>query len=162
MAAAEMVDDKDLRDDGRARAPRAVVGSHRQEEEMFGRAFDGHILGRIWHFIRPYRRQMAVAIAAVLVFTGTQVAIPLIIRFAIDQGMATGNGRVLTLSVMPAHAGTGSGYAPPEPDFKIKGNNGLGNGVDGPPPGIAKQGLPQNDETPVQPGQPDYKGGGPK
>ena len=100
MAAAEMLDDKDLRDDGRARAPRAVVGSHRQEEEIFGRAFDGRILARIWHFIRPYRRQMALAVAAVLIFTATQVAIPLIIRFAIDHGMAAGNGRVLTLSVM--------------------------------------------------------------
>ena len=100
MAAAEMIDDKDVRDDGRARAPRAVVGSHRQEEEMFGRAFDGRILARIWRFVRPYRRQMAIAVAAVLIFTGTQVAIPLIIRFAIDHGMATGNSRVLTLSVM--------------------------------------------------------------
>ena len=100
MATAEMLDDKDVRDDGRARAPRAVVGSQRQEEEIFGRAFDGRILRRIWHFIRPYRRQMAIAVAAVLVFTATQVAIPLIIRFAIDHGMATGNRRVLTLAVM--------------------------------------------------------------
>lgn len=65
---------------------------------------------------------------------------------------------VMTLSVMPAHAGTGSGYNVE----KLKGNNGLGNLLDGPPPGIAKQGLPQNDESPVQPGQPDYQGGGPK
>ena len=95
MATAEMMDDKDVRDDGRARAPRAVVGSQRQEEEIFGRAFDGRIFRRIWHFIRPYRRQMAIAVAAVLIFTATQVAIPLIIRFAIDHGMATGNSRVL-------------------------------------------------------------------
>jgi hypothetical protein len=67
---------------------------------------------------------------------------------------------VLTLSVMPAHAGTGSGN---NVELKVlKGNNGLGNGPDGPPPGIFKQQLPQNDETPVQPGQPDYKDGGPK
>ena len=78
---------------------RAVVGSHRQEEEIFGRAFDGHILRRIWAFIRPYRRRMAIAVAAVLVFTGTQVAIPLIIRFAIDHGLAVGDNVALTASV---------------------------------------------------------------
>jgi ATP-binding cassette subfamily B protein len=99
MAAAEMIDDKDLRDDGRPRAPRAVVGSHRQEEEMFGAAFDGRILSRIWTFIRPYRRQVAIAVAAVLVFTGTQVAIPLIIRFAIDHGLAVGDSVALAFSV---------------------------------------------------------------
>ena len=40
-----------------------------------------------------------------------------------------------------------------------KGNNGLGNGEDGPPPGIAKQGKEQNDD-PAVPGDPQYKGVG--
>lgn len=96
----EHSDEKDVRDDGRPRAPRAVVGSHRQEEEMFGKAFDGHVVHRIWHFVRPYRTQMMIAVAAVLVFTLTQVAIPLIIRFAIDHGLAVGNRTALTAAVM--------------------------------------------------------------
>ncbi|MER9964900.1 ABC transporter ATP-binding protein/permease [Mesorhizobium sp. M0045] len=74
------------RDDGR-RPPRAVVGSHRIEEEMFGRAFDKSILRRIWAFVRPYRARVVITIAAMLIFTGTQLLIPLIIRYAIDQGM---------------------------------------------------------------------------
>lgn len=74
------------RDDGR-RPPRAVVGSHRIEEEMFGRAFDNSILRRIWAFVRPYRARVVITIAAMLIFTGTQLLIPLIIRYAIDQGM---------------------------------------------------------------------------
>ncbi|MER8547925.1 ABC transporter ATP-binding protein/permease [Mesorhizobium sp. M1169] len=74
------------RDDGR-RPPRAVVGSHRIEEEMFGRAFDKSILRRIWTFVRPYRARVVITIAAMLIFTGTQLLIPLIIRYAIDQGM---------------------------------------------------------------------------
>jgi len=77
----------DVRDNGR-RPPRAVVGSHRIEEEMFGRVFDRNILSRIWVFVRPYRRELAIAIAAVLVFTGTQLAIPLIIGRAIDSGLS--------------------------------------------------------------------------
>lgn len=42
----------DVRDDGR-RPPRAVVGSHRIEEEIFGKVFDGDIVKRIWAFVRP-------------------------------------------------------------------------------------------------------------
>ncbi len=72
------------------RPPRAVVGSTRIEEEIFGRAFDGRIVQRIWQFVRPYKLQMLIAVAAVLTFTLTQLAIPLIIRHAIDLGMAPG------------------------------------------------------------------------
>lgn len=77
----------DVRDNGR-RPPRAVVGSHRIEEEMFGRAFDRNIVSRIWVFVKPYRRELVISIAAVLVFTGTQLAIPLIIGRAIDSGLS--------------------------------------------------------------------------
>ncbi|MFT6273609.1 MAG: ATP-binding cassette subfamily B protein [Dinoroseobacter sp.] len=94
----------DVRDDGR-RPPRAVVGSHRIEEEMFGRVFDGTITRRIWGFVRPYRRQLIIAIIAVLVFTATQLSIPLIIRHAIDNGL-TGDaaGRTALGMAMAAFA----------------------------------------------------------
>lgn len=81
----------EVREDGR-RPPRAVVGSHRVEEEIFGKAFDGRVIRRIWAFVRPYRLQMFLAVTAVLVFTATQLVIPLIIRYAIDNGMAIGAG----------------------------------------------------------------------
>jgi len=74
------------------RPPRAAVGSHRIEEEVFGTAFDRRIVRRIWTFVRPYRARVFLSVAAVLVFTGTQLVIPLIIRYAIDNGMAVGNG----------------------------------------------------------------------
>ncbi|WP_192250851.1 ABC transporter ATP-binding protein [Mesorhizobium caraganae] len=73
-------------DDGR-RPPRAVVGSHRIEEEMFGRAFDKNIIRRIWAFVRPYRAMVVISVAALLIFIGTQLLIPLIIRYAIDHAM---------------------------------------------------------------------------
>ncbi len=69
---------------------RAVVGSHRIEEEMFGRVFDRQIVRRIGAFVRPYRRQFVISVEAVLVFTLTQLAIPMIIRRAIDQGVMAG------------------------------------------------------------------------
>ncbi len=89
-------EDRDEAGDPRGRPPRAVVGSHRPEEEVFGAAFDGRIVRRIWQFVYPYRRKMIIAVAAVLLFTLSQVAIPLIIRFAIDHGMATGSRGALT------------------------------------------------------------------
>ena len=73
-----------------ARPPRAVVGSHRIEEEMFGRVFDPRIVRRIWGFVQPYRRQVLISVGAVLLFTLTQLAIPLIIRHAIDKGVLAG------------------------------------------------------------------------
>ena len=69
---------------------RAVVGSDRIEEEIFGRVFDGKVTQRIWQFVSPYKRDVAISIAAVVAFTGSQLTIPLLIRFAIDNGMAPG------------------------------------------------------------------------
>src|SRR4051812_31771471 len=99
MATAEV---SDLDEEDRRRRPsKAVVGSHREEEEVFGKAYDPRIVRRIWTFVRPYRSKIAISVGAVLAFTLTQLAIPLIIRFAIDNGMAKGaNGAVLTWCIV--------------------------------------------------------------
>lgn len=91
----------DVREDGR-RPPRAVVGSHRVEEEIFGKVFDTNVVARIWQFVRPYRRKMAIAVVAVLLFTGSQIVIPLLIRYAIDHGMTPGgmNHSALGLAIL--------------------------------------------------------------
>jgi ATP-binding cassette subfamily B multidrug efflux pump len=71
--------------------PLAVVGDQASdEEEMFGAAFDGEVLRRFWGFVRPYRRMLVFAIVGVVLFTLTQVMIPLLIRTAIDDGVAAG------------------------------------------------------------------------
>ena len=75
---------------GAPRPARAVVGSHREKEEIFGAVYDPKIVRRIWSFVAPYRRQVVISVIAVLIFTATQLAIPLIIRTAIDSGMAGG------------------------------------------------------------------------
>jgi ATP-binding cassette subfamily B protein len=82
--------DEDHPVDRGQRPPRATVGSHRIEEEIFGKAYDPKTIRRIWAFVHPYRRRMLLAVAAVIVFTLTQLAIPLIIGFAIDRGMTAG------------------------------------------------------------------------
>jgi ATP-binding cassette subfamily B protein len=83
------------------RPPRASVGSHRIEEEIFGKAYDPHTVRRIWAFVQPYRLRIYLSVAAVLVFTTTQLAIPLIIGRAIDIGMTQGgNATNLTWAVL--------------------------------------------------------------
>ncbi len=90
----------DPREDGR-RPPRAVVGSHRIEEEMFGTAFDGNIVKRIWTFVDPYKDKIIWSVVAVLTFTAMQLLIPLIIRYAIDHGMRQGgSSNALTWSIL--------------------------------------------------------------
>ncbi|MBN9221520.1 MAG: ABC transporter ATP-binding protein [Mesorhizobium sp.] len=82
--------DGDEKEDRSGRPTKAVVGSHRDEEEVFGKAYDPRIVRRIWSFVRPYQARIFISVAAVLVFTLTQLAIPLVIRYAIDHGMAPG------------------------------------------------------------------------
>jgi ATP-binding cassette, subfamily B, multidrug efflux pump len=72
--------------------PKAVVGSQvSQDEEIFGRAFDGRVIRRFLGFCVPYRASLMVAVVSVLVFTATQVSIPLVILHAIDNALVEGS-----------------------------------------------------------------------
>ena len=79
------------------RPPLAVVGSQiSQEENLFGRVFDKSVVWRLGSYLKPYRGRLAIGIAAVLVFTLTQLSIPLVIRSAIDDAVVQGaDGRTL-------------------------------------------------------------------
>ena len=69
--------------------PLAVVGSQiDQEEELFGRAFDPWVIRRFMFYLRPYRRRIFIALGAILLFTLTQLAVPLVVKSAIDQALA--------------------------------------------------------------------------
>ncbi len=75
-----------------ARPPLAVVGSQiSHDEELFGRVFDKWVVRRFLSYLKPYRRKLYLAIGAVLVFTLTQLSIPLIIRMVIDDALAGGD-----------------------------------------------------------------------
>ena len=72
----------------RGRPPKAVVGSQiSQDEQIFGALYDGRVIRRFFRFLVPYRARIAIAVAAVLVFTLTQLSIPLVIRWAIDNAI---------------------------------------------------------------------------
>lgn len=73
-----------------ARPPRAVVGSQiSHDEEMFGAAFDGRVIRRFFSYVYPYKKRIYIALLAVLTFTGAQLIIPLIIRYAIDKAIVS-------------------------------------------------------------------------
>ncbi|MCZ6840151.1 MAG: ABC transporter ATP-binding protein [Alphaproteobacteria bacterium] len=87
----------------RGRPPRAYVGSQiNSDEEMFGALFDGGVVRRFLGYVRPYRSQLWLAIAAVLVVTGAQLAIPLIIRFGIDNVILADDGNAAELALVVA------------------------------------------------------------
>ena len=85
-----------------ARPPLAVVGSQiGLDEQIFGRVFDGRVVNRFAAFVWPHRRTLYIAVAAVVAFTLTQVAIPLVIRNVVDNALqqnATG-GSELRLAI---------------------------------------------------------------
>ncbi len=80
-----------------ARQPLAVVGSQvSYEEELFGKVFDKWVARRFIGYLAPYRRQLTIALGVVLLFTLTQLSLPLIIRAVIDDALVQGvAGRAL-------------------------------------------------------------------
>ena len=89
-----------------ARPPRAVVGSQiSRDEEIFGAAYDRRVAGRFMAFVRPYSRWLAFAMVAVLVYTGAQLLIPLVIRHAIDEAILAGGGDIGHLRLTAAAFG---------------------------------------------------------
>lgn len=83
------------------RPPLAVVGSQiGQEEKLFGKAFDKHIVRRFLPFIRPYKKRLLLALFGVLLFTGTQLAIPIIVRRIYDNALAGPNAGMEMLYIL--------------------------------------------------------------
>jgi ATP-binding cassette subfamily B multidrug efflux pump len=65
-------------------------------EEIFGAVVDPRVLRRFVAFLAPYRWVILASVGAVLAFTLTQIAVPLVIRYVIDTalpaGVAAGSG----------------------------------------------------------------------
>ena len=93
-------------------APHAVLGARDEDEQIFATAFDSRILRRFGGFVRPYARTLVAAILAILLLVLTQVSIPLVIRYAIDNAVAgTHEGRMLDLVVAAFAAIVVANYA---------------------------------------------------
>jgi len=61
-----------------------------------GRAFDLRILLRLLGFLRPYRRHMLAAFLLMMITSALTLAVPYLVKIAIDQNIAVGNTSGLT------------------------------------------------------------------
>ena len=61
------------------------------DEEVFGSVYDQRVVSRMLGYVKPYRRELAIAIVAMLAFTASLTAVPWIIKIAIDDFIAQGD-----------------------------------------------------------------------
>ena len=62
-----------------------------QDEEVFGEAFNGKIVSRFIQYVSAYKALLWVAITAVLVFSISSIAIPLIVKDVYDNALKPGD-----------------------------------------------------------------------
>src|SRR6185503_20415848 len=59
------------------------------EEEVLGKAYDAKLMRRLLRYLRPYKPQVAVALAAIISGSVLQLAQPYLMKLAIDRYIAT-------------------------------------------------------------------------
>jgi ATP-binding cassette subfamily B multidrug efflux pump len=71
------------------------------EEEVLGKAYDAGLMRRLLAYLRPYWRQVLVALVAIICSSVLQLAQPYLMKVAIDDYIAAGNlqglGRIATV-----------------------------------------------------------------
>ena len=55
------------------------------DEQIFSAAFSGDVIRRFWRFVRPYRGVLSIGLIAVLLFAGSTLALPWIVRIAVND-----------------------------------------------------------------------------
>ncbi len=83
----------------------AALARRTQGEQIFGVAFDGRVFSRFISFLKPYRRQLIIAIASVLAATASSLAFPILVRFGIDNAISAGGDRRLLAIIVGVLAG---------------------------------------------------------
>lgn len=71
------------------------------EEEILGKAYDGRLMRRLLHYLRPYKVQVAVAVLITIAYSGMGPLRPYITKIAIDsyieKGDAAGLFRIIVI-----------------------------------------------------------------
>ena len=62
-----------------------------QSEEQYDKGYDPKIAKRIWQFVRPYRKELLLAVLLMLGSSVASVLGPYFVKLAIDQGLAAHN-----------------------------------------------------------------------
>ncbi len=89
-----------------ARAEEQHKELHESDEEMFSQ-LDSTVFRRFFYYAGPYKKQMIVALLAVVGFTVANLATPLLVKFGIDNAVIPGDSRLLAIIgvLMLANAG---------------------------------------------------------
>ena len=61
------------------------------EEDVLGKAYDAVLMRRLLQYLRPYKAQVALALAAIIAGSSLQLVQPWLMKVAIDQYIASGN-----------------------------------------------------------------------
>ncbi|MGI9627507.1 MAG: ABC transporter ATP-binding protein, partial [Longimicrobiales bacterium] len=71
------------------------------EEEILGKAYDSRLMARLLRYIRPYKLQVAVAIALLMVASGLAVVGPYLTKIALDDAIPGNDPALLrTLAIL--------------------------------------------------------------
>jgi ATP-binding cassette subfamily B protein len=62
-----------------------------QEDEVLGKAYDARLMRRLLAYLRPYTRQVLIALAAIICASVLQLAQPYLMKVAIDRYIALGD-----------------------------------------------------------------------
>jgi ATP-binding cassette subfamily B multidrug efflux pump len=60
------------------------------DDDILGKAYDAGLMRRLLHYLRPYWRQVIVALAAIVIGAAAELAQPYLFKVAIDGSIATG------------------------------------------------------------------------
>ena len=60
------------------------------DDEILGKAYDARLMRRLLAYLRPYWREVGVALIAIVIGALAQLAQPYLIKIAIDRHIATG------------------------------------------------------------------------
>jgi ATP-binding cassette subfamily B multidrug efflux pump len=69
-----------------------------QEEEVLGKAYDSRLMARLLKYLRPYRWQVAIALASIFLKSFADVLGPYLTKVAIDRYLAPAKGSSLATS----------------------------------------------------------------
>ena len=59
------------------------------DDEILGKAYDARLMRRLLHYLRPYGRQVALALVAIVVGSAASLVQPYLIKVAIDRYIGT-------------------------------------------------------------------------
>jgi len=63
-----------------------------QEEEVLGKAYDSRLMRRLLTYLRPYRWQVTIAIASIILKSFCDVLGPYLVKVAVDRYLAPVRG----------------------------------------------------------------------